>query len=46
MKRRTFAVAGLATRYIGIILGVGILMVAICETLAGVCRLVASEREE
>lgn len=46
MKRRTFAVAGLSIRYIGIIIGVVGLAVAACETLAGACLLVASEKEE
>lgn len=46
MKHRTLQVASAFTCYVGTLLGIAIMVVAVCETMAGVCLLVASEREE
>lgn len=44
MKPRSMAITGLAVRYIGSLLGM--MIVAVCEAVAGVCLLCASERED
>lgn len=46
MKRRTIAVAGAFTHYVGTLLGIAVMLVAVCETVAAVCLAVASERED
>lgn len=46
MKPRSYAISGLALRYIGSLLGIAVMTVAIFYAVAAGCLLVASERED
>lgn len=46
MKARTIIVAGSFARIIGATVGLGLLALAICETISALCCCVQSERED